>query len=80
MSDEFLWDVLPRLTPTAAYVYLALLRYPTRARYPSASELAEELSRPMVFVTRAMTELVRTGLLTAGDARAVLAPRLEKDS
>ncbi len=69
IDDDFLWDVLPRLTPLAVYVYLALGRCWKMEQYPSIDDLAIELMRSKVLILEAVNKLAKEKLLNKHDLR-----------
>jgi hypothetical protein len=74
LADEFLWDCLPRLTPLAAYVYLAVGRHASKYQYPTVRELAVETLRSEALVRRAVDQLAAQGLLNSSDLAVILRP------
>lgn len=74
LADDFLWDVLPRLSPMACYVYLVVGRHADRRRYPTLRELAVETLRPETVVRQAVNLLARNGLLNESDLSLILRP------
>jgi hypothetical protein len=74
LADDFLWDHLPRLSPLAAYVYLAIGRHVDRRHYPTVRELATETLKNEALVRRAVDTLAAQGLLNEHDLKVILRP------
>lgn len=72
LDDEFLWDFLPRLSPMAVYIYLALGRYQCQKKYISVEELADELIRPVPKIKEQLFKLKNLGLLNQSDIRKII--------
>lgn len=67
VEEDFLWDVLPRLTPLSVYVYLLLGRYDHKAKYPTLAEIGLEAGVPPRAIREAVERLCRETLLNQSD-------------
>lgn len=75
LDDDFLWDILPRLSPLAVYVYLAVGRHVHTGHYPTVKDLSTELGRSVKMVAEACRLLKEQGLFNKHDMTLLFHPK-----